>query len=216
MIDDRGRPPDDPPAQGWATSATLLGKLRDGRPDGPAWARFVAKYRPLIVRSYRGRGVQESDAEDLAQDALLALAKALPGFEYDPRRRFRGFVGRVLAAVLHDSYRYRGRHPGGFARGGDPVDGDELDPRAPDPPADAIAEALERDHLIGLAADRVLADFAPVEAAAVRLLVFEERAASSIARELGIEQGKIYRLGARFEKRLGEYLRANHPDLCCD
>ena len=68
-----------------------------------AWDEFPAIYRPVIIRQARHRGMQDNDAEDLAQQVLLAVSRAIERWEVDPERaRFRTWLKRVTdSAVLN-------------------------------------------------------------------------------------------------------------------
>jgi len=77
------------------TSPSLLSRLRDPK-DEAAWRTFEDRYRDLIRRFCRRRGLQTADAEDVSQLVLIAMTRALPGFRYQPERgRFRDYLGRV-------------------------------------------------------------------------------------------------------------------------
>jgi RNA polymerase sigma-70 factor (ECF subfamily) len=78
------------------TSPSLLARVRNPS-DRDAWSEFDARYGELIVRYCRSRGMQHCDAEDIRQVVLLRLARALPGFDYEPSRgRFRAYLGRIV------------------------------------------------------------------------------------------------------------------------
>jgi RNA polymerase sigma factor (sigma-70 family) len=82
------------------TQPSLLSRVRDPADDS-AWREFDAKYRELILRYCRARGLQTSDAEDVRQIAMTNLAKALRLFEYKPSRgRFRGYLGQVVRSAV--------------------------------------------------------------------------------------------------------------------
>lgn len=87
------------------TQPTLLARLRD-HADHAAWREFEERYRDLILRYCRRRGLQQSDAEDVRQMVLLNLAKQLKSFEYRPDRgRFRSYLGQVTRNAIHRYYR---------------------------------------------------------------------------------------------------------------
>jgi len=82
------------------THPSLLARVRDPA-DAAAWREFEARYRDLIRSYCRGRGLQTSDAEDVGQMVMLALARALQGFVFDPARgRFRDYLGRVVENAI--------------------------------------------------------------------------------------------------------------------
>ncbi len=82
------------------TQPSLLSRVRDPADDA-SWREFDAKYRELILRYCRARGLQTSDAEDARQIAMANLAKSLRSFEYQPARgRFRGYLGQVVRSAI--------------------------------------------------------------------------------------------------------------------
>lgn len=58
------------------TRLSLIVRLQ-GEPDAAAWTEFVRLYRPVVVRLARRRGLQDADADDLAQQVLLAVGQAV-------------------------------------------------------------------------------------------------------------------------------------------
>ncbi len=93
------------------TSPTLLWRVGQGSQDQEAWECFVACYGPKIRNWCRQRGLQAADAEDVTQDVLLRLARALKTFSYDPSRTFRGWLRSVTQHALSDFFADR-RRPG--------------------------------------------------------------------------------------------------------
>lgn len=82
------------------TQPSLLSRVRDAS-DGAAWREFDVKYRELILRYCRARGVSVTDAEDVRQIAMTNLAKSLRGFQYDRERgRFRSYLGQVVRSAM--------------------------------------------------------------------------------------------------------------------
>ena len=67
------------------TRSSLLIRVRDPA-DQAAWHEFVEIYRPIILRMARQKGMQEADAEDVAQEVLLTVAKAVEQREHDRKR----------------------------------------------------------------------------------------------------------------------------------
>ena len=77
-----------------STSVSLLRRLREPDHDA-AWQRFVDLYAPLIFHWAKNRGLNPTDAADLVQEVLVTLVAKLPEFEYDPTKRFRGWLRTV-------------------------------------------------------------------------------------------------------------------------
>src|SRR5262245_23713440 len=87
------------------TRSTLLRRVRDPA-DADAWRQFVALYRPLLRAYALKRGLAETDADELVQDVLARLVKALHGFDLDRRRgRFRTWLWKVTFNALAERAR---------------------------------------------------------------------------------------------------------------
>ena len=82
------------------TQASLLSRVRDPA-NQTAWSEFDAKYRELILRFCRRRGLQDADAEDVLQLSMQFLVRSLPQFIYDPKRgRFRDYLYQTVRSAL--------------------------------------------------------------------------------------------------------------------
>ncbi len=71
-----------PPSEN--TNAGLLERVRQEPIDQAAWETFVAYYGPKIRGWCRQRGLQAADVEDVTQDVLLRLARALTDVHLRP------------------------------------------------------------------------------------------------------------------------------------
>ncbi len=88
-----------------STHPSLLLRVQD-LDDHAAWREFDARYRDLIVRYCRRKGLQTSDAEDVRQMVMLNLARRFRTFEYERAKgRFRDYLGRTVANAIHRYYR---------------------------------------------------------------------------------------------------------------
>lgn len=93
------------------TQPSLLSRVRDPSDDA-AWREFDQKYRELILRYCRARGLQAADAEDVRQIAMTNLAKSLRSFEYDRARgRFRSYLGQVVRSGISRHFSRPGSRP---------------------------------------------------------------------------------------------------------
>ena len=77
------------------TSTTLLRDIAAA--DSARWPEFVSCYRPMMI-SYLKTHFPAVDADDMVQETLIALAKALPRYRYDPDEtgRFRNYLTGIL------------------------------------------------------------------------------------------------------------------------
>ena len=93
------------------TSLSLLNRLQQS-PEAETWSRLVELYAPLIRTWLRRYDVQDSDADDLAQDVLIAVSKDVKKFEHGGNPgAFRGWMKAILVNRLRNFWRARDRNP---------------------------------------------------------------------------------------------------------
>ena len=91
------------------TSLSLLQQLRQS-PDVETWDRLHEIYAPLIRKWLIRYDMQESDADDVAQEVLMAVSKDLESFEHNGRPgAFRAWVKGILVNRLREFWRRRDR-----------------------------------------------------------------------------------------------------------
>ena len=78
------------------TSTTLLRDI-SADADNARWPEFVSRYRPMMHDSLKVH-FPTVDADDIVQETLVALAKALPNYRYAPDEtgRFRNYLTGIL------------------------------------------------------------------------------------------------------------------------
>ena len=78
------------------TSTTLLREI-SADADNARWPEFVARYRPMML-AYLKAHFPDVDADDMIQETLAALSKALPFYRYAPNEtgRFRNYLTGIL------------------------------------------------------------------------------------------------------------------------
>ena len=84
------------------TSPSLLGRLRDSPDDQSAWGEFVGRYQPRLLAWGRRWGLQDSDAQEVAQNVMVRLASKLRVLSYDPSLSFRGWLYTIARNAWSD------------------------------------------------------------------------------------------------------------------
>ncbi|MDI3405423.1 RNA polymerase sigma factor [Streptomyces cavernicola] len=167
--------------------------------DGDETA-FRTVYRAVHPRllGYMRTLVGEPDAEDVASEAWLQIARDLDRFEGDADR-FRGWAARIARNRALDHIRMRGRRP---AIGGDET---ELTGKAAE--TDTASEAME---LLATGDTLALISQLPQDQAeAVVLRVVVGLDAKSAAQTLGKRPGAVRTAAHRGLKKLAEMLGAD-------
>jgi RNA polymerase sigma-70 factor (ECF subfamily) len=182
------------------THPSLLIRLRD-RGDERAWCEFIEIYGPLIYQLARRRGLQEADAQDLAQEVFRAVARAIDRYDPDPARgSFRAWLARVTSNLIINWLAAARRQPRGTG------DTDMLHLLEQQPEASgaesALFEAEYRRRVLCWATERVRGDFpAPVWQAFWQAGV-EGKAPKDVADALGMSLGTVYQYKSRVVARI--------------
>src|SRR5688572_1591832 len=92
------------------TRRSLLSRLRN-LGDSESWRTFFETYWRLIYNVARKSGLSDDQAQDVVQDTVIAVARKMPEFRYDPakgsfkqwlllicRRRIQDHLRRVYSA----------------------------------------------------------------------------------------------------------------------
>lgn len=92
------------------TRASLIGRLKD-LGDQRGWQEFFDIYWRLIYSTALKAGLNDAEAQDVVQDTILTVAKAMPDFDYDPGRgSFKGWLRKTTHWRIHDHLRRRARN----------------------------------------------------------------------------------------------------------
>ena len=93
-----------------ATRQSLLSRLKDWE-DHESWRDFFDTYWRLIYGLAVKSGLTNTEAEDVVQETLLAVAKEMPDFKYDPARgSFKGWLLEITRRRIANQVRKRLKH----------------------------------------------------------------------------------------------------------
>lgn len=192
------------------TRESLLARLPD-HADTTAWQEFTQLYEPLIYGIARRHGLQPSDATDLVQDVLLAVAQSVDKFQPDERRgRFRSWLFRVARNQSLNRLRQLRGHA-------QPVGGTESLQRLSEIES---ASSTEQEFTVAFrrcafrwAARRVRDAISPVTWEAFSRTAIDCQSPSSVASDLGIDVGAVYLARSRVMGRLKRIVQEVSGDM---
>lgn len=196
------------------TRQSLLSRLKDWD-DHDSWREFFDSYWRLIYDVARRSGLEDAEAQDVVQETIVAVARQMPDFRYDPTRgRFRSWLRHLTRCRIADQLRRRYREPSGQAARAAAEPGPSLPPSGDlealvDPATeevDAIWNQQWEEHLATLALERIKRRIRLEHYQVFDLYVLQGWSASKVAKTLGVSLPLVYvirhRVGALLKKEL--------------
>ena len=181
------------------TRESLLIRVRDPA-DVAAWQEFVAVYRPMIYRLARRRGLQDCDAEDLAQRVLMSVSRVIGDWKKDASRgSFRGWLSRVARNAIINMM---SRRPKEVAVGGSDFFNACHAVVSPSEEVELLIHQEYQRSLLRAAAERVKVKMHATTWQAFWLTTIGGKSIEETACELEISSGAVYGARGRVMKQL--------------
>jgi RNA polymerase sigma-70 factor (ECF subfamily) len=181
------------------TDDLLLARVSDPL-DREAWQEFASIYRPLVYRVGRRLGLQDADAQNLAQDVLQKICKKVAQWESGkPAGSFRRWLSIVARNAALDAIR---RVQPDAPRGGTSVQV-QLQQIAKSADASDTLFRLEWEReAFRCAARRIRDEFSDATWTAFWETMIEGKSCGELAEQLGKSLGAIYIARSRVVRRL--------------
>ncbi len=191
------------------THASLLARLGQSLGGGgdAAWREFVDRYGELIRGFCRSHGLNTNDSDDVVQDVLMALSRAMPGFRYDPAKgKFRSYLKTV---ALHAIFRKSCQR-----RGGPSLSDVETmaHTAAGDESVDAQWEQEWRRYHLRRAMQVIEAECSSRDRHAFDRYAIAGEDGARVAADLGLSMDALYQIKSRITKRLGQLIEQQIDD----
>jgi RNA polymerase sigma factor (sigma-70 family) len=176
------------------TRISLLHRLKEWE-DQESWRDFFNTYWRLIYGAAVKAGLNDAEAQDVVQDTVIAVAKKIDDFKYDPALdSFKGWLLYLTRKRVALHYRKRERDRGGPARGGNVLAVDELE-RIPDP-AGVDLEAIWNEEwetsLADAALARVKEQVNPKQFQMFNFYVLKQWPVKDVAKTLDVSVAQVY------------------------
>jgi RNA polymerase sigma factor (sigma-70 family) len=178
------------------TRSSLISRLK--RLDDDAWSGFFNVYWRLIYSAANELGLSAAEAEEVVQETVISVWKAMPQFKYDPDRgSFRNWLLQLTFWRIKEQYRKRKR------------DDNESREEAHEPECsdlDRIWDQEWENTLWNAALDRVKAQASVKTYQLFELYVLQEWPIKKIQSVLSVSAARIYlakhRISGLFTKEL--------------
>ena len=180
-----------------ATRSSLVRRLRD-LDDYASWRKFFNTYWKLLYNVARQAGLEDADAQDVVQQAVVGIVRHLPGFVYDRGRgTFKGWLLTVLRSRIADFYRKRKRQP-------ELVGLDDVAwPEAVAPDLERVWDEEWSRRLVGMALEKTKARVSPRQYQIFHSYMVQEWSMQEVTETLRVTRKQVYlakqRVGKVFE-----------------
>ena len=183
------------------TRNSLLVRLTD-RADQAAWHEFAQIYMPVVYRLALRKGLQHADAEDLAQQVLTAVSKAIDRWQTDPTRaKFRTWLHRIAQnAIINALSRAKPDRGSGDTRTLENL----VHQPAPNGADSELVRIEFRREVFRWAADQIRPEFRGPTWEAFWLTAVENQPVEQVSERLHLSCGAIYAARSRIMRRLKE------------
>ncbi len=201
----------------YPTRPSLLNRLKNTQ-DHQSWQEFSDVYGKLVFGFAIKAGLNETEAEEVVQETMIAASKNLPEFRYDPKVcSFKTWLLNLSRWRVQDQLRKRQAPPAPnpARHSGDETARTATVDRVPDPsgvPLETIWEKEWQASLLETAVEKVKAKVDSKQWQMFDLYALKEWSVKDVARAMGVSVGRVYltkhRVSALLKKEM-KRLEAN-------
>ena len=175
------------------TRTSLLRRMKQWD-DQESWRDFFNTYWKLIYGAAVKAGLNDAEAQDVVQDTVIAVAKKIEDFKYDPEiDSFKGWLLYLTRKRIALHYRKRERDRGG--KGAEPLPSASELEQIPDP-AGVDIEAIWNEEWETSIADAALArvkeQVNPKQFQIFNFYVLKQWPVAEVAKTLGVSVAQVY------------------------
>jgi RNA polymerase sigma-70 factor (ECF subfamily) len=202
------------------TRASLLERLKDLGDQG-SWNEFFQTYRELIYSVARRAGLNETESDEVVQTTVIAVARKMPGFRYDPAvDSFKGWLLTVTRWRILDQLQKRQQMASQTlpkpASANDEGTRTGTVERVPDPAGSDLAAIWDEEwekNLLQTALTRIKRQVHPQHYEIYHLHVILGQPVREVAHALDVNAGQVYlakhRVGSLLKNEIRKLRDAN-------
>jgi RNA polymerase sigma-70 factor (ECF subfamily) len=187
------------------TRQSLLSRLKDWD-DQESWREFFDTYGELIYHLARKAGLTDAEGQDVVQETLIAVAKQMSGFKYDPSLgSFKGWLRQITRRRIIDQLRRRLPEEQAARQ---ELSGDLLE-NLPDAGSsfESLWEEEWQNYVLKAALRRVKHKVHPKQFQMFDLYVTQQWPMKSVIKTLGVSSAQVYMAKLRVSRILKEEIQ---------
>lgn len=175
------------------TRRSLLNRLRD-LDDHASWQAFFDTYWRLIYNVARKSGLGDAEAQDVVQETVIAVARRMPAFRYDPSKgSFKQWLLVITRRRIQDQLRKIYRSGTNFTSDLGAVEPEAASPALPpDAQLEKTWEEEWQGHILQAALLRVRQRANPKHYQVFDYCVLRNLPHSQVARMFGLNPAQVY------------------------
>ena len=211
--------PDQVVADDLPTRRSLLSRLRNVE-DNDSWRTFFDTYWRLLYNVARKSGLADHHAQDVVQETVIAVARKIPDFRYDPvKGSFKQWLLLICRRRIHDHFR-RAYSGSGELQHDSHEEAGTADKMAapaggPDMQLDEIWEQEWRENIFDRALLAVRQRVNPKQYQVFDCCVLQNQRPAEVARMLGMNAAQVYLAKHRVSAAVKQAVKEIEAELGC-
>jgi RNA polymerase sigma-70 factor (ECF subfamily) len=177
------------------TRQSLLGRLKDWG-DREGWQDFFNTYWKLIYSVALKAGLGDAEAQDIVQETMIGVAKAISEFQYNPKTgSFKGWLLTITRRRIADHFRRKYTQPAaGFQSEFEVDSSTPLLSRIPDddPSWESVWEEEWERNLLDVALENVKHKVKSRQYQLFDCFVLKQWPMSEVREKLGVSMAQVY------------------------
>lgn len=191
-------------------------RLKDWQ-DEASWQEFFSIYENLIRGVAVKSGLSQAEAEDVVQETMVAVAKNIPDFQYDPAVcSFKTWLLNMTRWRITDQIRRRGPAHGNPLPGSVETTDTQITGEIVDPDGDKLKAIWDNEwekRLLEAALSNVKRRLEPEKYQLFDFYVNKSWAPEKVAKSFNVSVNQVYLAKSRIEKLVKEEVERIQTEL---